>query len=128
VLATIISVLVFGTLFGFLGVLVSIPLVADMVVVWRYLNRYLEKDSIDYDEVNSYASGPREVVSPDNTSISPIRSIFLPNLRRRDAAEPSPGPAHPATEKPVSPARVEGVDGLAQRRASDGKTSIIESS
>src|SRR5262249_22771545 len=40
VLVTIISVLTFGILFGLLGILVAIPLVADLVVLWQFANRY----------------------------------------------------------------------------------------
>jgi predicted PurR-regulated permease PerM len=42
-LATILAVLGMGTLFGFLGVLVAVPLTADLVVIWNYVNRSLEK-------------------------------------------------------------------------------------
>lgn len=51
-LVTIVAVLVMGTLFGALGVLVAIPLTADLVVVWNYANTLLEKDTTDYDTAN----------------------------------------------------------------------------
>lgn len=53
VLATIISVIVMGVLFGFLGVVVAIPLTADLVVLWEHVNQVLEKDASDNDVVNS---------------------------------------------------------------------------
>ena len=59
VLVTILSVLVFGILFGVVGVLAAIPIVADMVVAWTFANRYLEKDTTDYDVVNPPAEANR---------------------------------------------------------------------
>jgi predicted PurR-regulated permease PerM len=52
ILSTLISVLIMGTLFGGLGVVVAIPLTADMVVLWNYFNKQLERDAPDGDTVN----------------------------------------------------------------------------
>jgi predicted PurR-regulated permease PerM len=118
VLVTIISVLVFGMLFGFLGILVAIPLVADMVVVWSYLNRYMEKDTEDYDAVNLPAAGPRVPMSPDNTSPSRLRKIFRRSISRPNAAE-APRPSQPAAPAPPA-GEAAGMDKLdqAERRSS----------
>jgi len=62
VLVTIIAAIVFGTLFGFLGILVSIPFVADLVVTWNYLNSRREQDTTDYDSANSTPTGQREAI------------------------------------------------------------------
>jgi predicted PurR-regulated permease PerM len=53
VLVTIMAVLIFGTLFGFLGILASVPLVADLVVIWHFHASRWEKDCTDYDTVNT---------------------------------------------------------------------------
>jgi predicted PurR-regulated permease PerM len=82
VLVTILSVLVFGILFGFLGVLVAIPLVTDMVVVWHLISRRIEKDTTEYDVVNT-APLVRLPMSPDNTPPSRLRKMFR---RYRDEA------------------------------------------
>jgi predicted PurR-regulated permease PerM len=55
VLVTLMSIITFGLLFGLLGVLAAIPIVADLVVVWQYMNRHLEKDTTEYDVVNAPA-------------------------------------------------------------------------
>jgi predicted PurR-regulated permease PerM len=85
VLVTIVSVLVFGLLFGFVGILVAIPLVADMVVLWQYANRYLEKDAEDYDAVNEAPLGARKPMSPDNTAPWRLQRMFRPSRRRPSA-------------------------------------------
>jgi len=59
VLAIIISVIVMGTLFGLLGIIIAIPLTADLVVLWNYVNTQLEKDNGNgNDTVNSNAGIP----------------------------------------------------------------------
>lgn len=45
VLALLVSVLIMGTLFGLMGVLVAVPLTADLMVLWRYFNARVEKDA-----------------------------------------------------------------------------------
>jgi predicted PurR-regulated permease PerM len=112
VLVTIISVLTFGTLFGFLGILVAIPLVADMVVIWQYVNRYLEKDTEDYDQVNTRAMGARVPASPDNTHPSRLRKLFR---RERRRANPSEG----ATQEPPEATGLDRLDQV-ERKASNG--------
>lgn len=116
VLVTIISVLVFGALFGFLGILVAIPLVADMVVAWQYANRYLEKDTDDYDQVNSRAMGARVPMAPDNTPTNRLRKLFRRERRRAEVAA-----ANEASEqRPDQPVSAKGLDRLdeAERRTS----------
>jgi hypothetical protein len=41
-----------GILFGLLGVLVAIPLTADLIVAWNYINARLEADTEDNDTTN----------------------------------------------------------------------------
>lgn len=88
VLVTIVSVLVMGVLFGFLGVLVAIPLVADLVVCWGYISARREKDTTDYDAVNAPPEDRRMPMSPDNTPASRIRKMF----RRSKQAEAAQTP------------------------------------
>jgi len=111
VLVTIISVLVFGLLFGFLGILVAIPIVADMVVIWGYVNRHMEKDTTDYDVVNAAVVGRRE--SPKAEGRTPRFRIFGRGRSRPDAKEPPP-PA-PAAGGDAGLARLE----QAERRATE---------
>ncbi len=93
VLVTILAVLVFGILFGFLGIIVAVPLVADMVVLWQYWNRYLEKDTTDYDAVNSVVYGRRTPMNPDNTRPSRLRKIFRRQDQRRNPPPDTPLPS-----------------------------------
>ncbi|HVS71208.1 MAG TPA: AI-2E family transporter [Phycisphaerae bacterium] len=93
VLVTIVSVLVFGMLFGFLGVLVAIPLVADMVVVWDFMSARREKDTTNYDIVNAPPADRRQPMSPDNTSPGRLRKMFR---RSRQAAAVSSSPPPPS--------------------------------
>ena len=88
VLVTIMAVLVFGSLFGFLGIFVAIPLVADMVVLWSFYAARREKDTFDYDAVNGGPEHRRAPMSPDNTSPSRLRKLF----RRDQRANPSETP------------------------------------
>jgi putative permease len=76
VLVTILSVLVFGILFGVLGVLVAIPLVTDMVVVWHLISRHIEHDPTEYDVVKTAPEPVRAPMSPDNTPPSRLRKLF----------------------------------------------------
>jgi predicted PurR-regulated permease PerM len=115
VLVTIVSVLVFGTLFGFLGILVAIPLVADMVVVWQYANRYIEKDTEDYDQVNSPAYGARTPMSPDNTRPGRLRKLF-----RRDRRATAPDPAAASQPQETGLDRLEKVERNAGGRQGNG--------
>lgn len=45
VLALVVAVLAMGTLFGPLGILVAIPLTADLIVIWHYFNQIVAKRS-----------------------------------------------------------------------------------
>lgn len=76
VLVTIISVLVFGVLFGFLGIMVAIPLVADLVVLWGFISARREKDTTNYDLVNAPPDERRTPMSPDNTPPGRLRKMF----------------------------------------------------
>jgi predicted PurR-regulated permease PerM len=76
VLVTIISVLVFGVLFGFLGIMVAIPLVADLVVLWGFISARREKDTTNYDIVNAPPDDRRTPMSPDNTPPGRLRKMF----------------------------------------------------
>jgi predicted PurR-regulated permease PerM len=76
VLVTIISVLVFGVLFGFLGIMVAIPLVADLVVLWGFMSARREKDTTNYDVVNAPPDDRRTPMSPDNTPPGRLRKMF----------------------------------------------------
>jgi predicted PurR-regulated permease PerM len=100
VLVTILSVLVFGTLFGFLGVLVAIPFVADMVVVWNYIAKWRERDTEDYDMINATPDSRRAAMAPDNTPPGRLRKLFLRDRKRAIAAQETAGngnaPAKPA--------------------------------
>jgi predicted PurR-regulated permease PerM len=87
VLVTIISVLVFGVLFGFLGIMVAIPLVADLVVLWGFISARREKDTTNYDLVNAPPDERRTPMSPDNTPPGRLRKMF----RRGKEAEASAG-------------------------------------
>jgi predicted PurR-regulated permease PerM len=87
VLVTIISVLVFGVLFGFLGIMVAIPLVADLVVLWGFISARREKDTTNYDVVNAPPDERRTPMSPDNTPPGRLRKMF----RRGKQAEGSGG-------------------------------------
>ena len=85
VLVTIISVLVFGMLFGFLGVLVAIPLVADMVVLWGFVSARREKDTTNYDMVNAPPDDRRGPLNPDMSPGARLRKLF--RARKRAEAE-----------------------------------------
>ena len=94
VLVTIVAVLVFGTLFGFLGIFVAIPLVADLVVMWQFYAARREKDSIDYDAVNFAPEDRRAPISPDNARPLGLRRLFRrdqrgnpPEVQRTGVAE-----------------------------------------
>ncbi len=90
VLVTILAVLVFGSLFGFLGIFVAIPFVADMVVLWQFYAARREKDTTDYDSANDSPSHRRAPISPDNAPPSPGESFR--KLFHRDRINP-PEPA-----------------------------------
>jgi predicted PurR-regulated permease PerM len=110
VLVTIISVLIFATLFGFLGLLVAIPLVADAVVVWNYIEKWREKDTMDYDIINSPAGDAARVpAAPDNTGASRLGKLFRRDRRGNVANGVSASPP-PPTEAAGS-GRVEKVEG-----------------
>ncbi|MGN6367548.1 MAG: AI-2E family transporter [Phycisphaerae bacterium] len=108
VLVTIIAVLVFGTLFGFLGIFVSIPLVADMVVLWHFYAARREKDTFDYDSVNACPEDRRAPMSPDNTPPSRLRKLF-----RRDQRTNPPETAPSGAESGL--ARLEKAEDRATR-------------
>ena len=91
VLVTILAVLVFGTLFGFLGIFVAIPLVADMVVLWQFYAARREKDTFDYDAVNGGPEHRRAPMSPDNTSSSRLRKLFRRDQRINPPEKPKNG-------------------------------------
>ncbi len=91
-LVTIIAVIFMAMLFGILGILVAIPLTADLVVLWNYWNeKYTRIDKVDHDRVNP-PPAPRQ-----------RRFGFL--LRRRRAL-------YPAAPAEVSPEARQGVRGL----------------
>jgi predicted PurR-regulated permease PerM len=92
VLVTIIAVLVFGTLFGFLGILVAIPLVADLVVLWSFQSARREKDTTDYDTVN-LSPEARHSIFPDAAHSSRLQKLFR---RQRPANPPDPPPSNSA--------------------------------
>jgi predicted PurR-regulated permease PerM len=87
VLVTIIAVLVFGTLFGFLGILVSIPLVADMVVIWHFAAARREKDCTDYDEVNRAPAERRQAMRANSTSPWQLQKLFRRNMQRNNPGD-----------------------------------------
>jgi predicted PurR-regulated permease PerM len=87
VLVTIIAVLVFGTLFGILGILVSIPFVADMVVIWQFSAARLEKDSTDYDAVNAGPADRRQAMRANNTEPSRLQKLFRRNMQRQNPGD-----------------------------------------
>jgi len=107
VLVTIVSVLAMGTLFGFLGILVAIPLVADAVVLWNYFAYLREKDTADYDDVNDAPAPVREAPTTENRR-SRLRGIF----RRQNPPEK---PAETPGEKPAGMDRLEQVENRAKR-------------
>jgi predicted PurR-regulated permease PerM len=122
VLVTIISVLIFGTLFGLLGVLVAIPFVADAVVIWNYVAKWREKDTLDYDVINAPAAdGARAPASPDNTHPSRLRKLFVREKKKAFAQAPlaqAPNQNSPTpTPTPAPTAEPKGLDRLAEAEA-----------
>ena len=93
VLVTILAVLVFGILFGFLGILVAIPLVADLVVLWSFQSARREKDTTDYDTVN-LSPEARHSILPDAVRPSRLEKFF--RRQRRVNPVESATPANPS--------------------------------
>ncbi len=87
VLVTIIAVLVFGTLFGVLGILVSIPLVADMVVIWQFWAARREKDCTDYDAVNNVPAERRQPMKANNVPSWRLQRLFRRSQQRELSAD-----------------------------------------
>ena len=87
VLVTIIAVLVFGTLFGILGILVSIPLVADAVVMWQFWAARREKDATDYDAVNNMPAVQRQPMRANNTESWRLQKLFRRNAKRENPGD-----------------------------------------
>ena len=87
VLVTIMAVLVFGTLFGFLGILVSIPFVADLVVVWNFGNARREKDCTDYDAVNAMPADCRQAMRANNTEPWRLQKLFRRHMQRKNPGD-----------------------------------------
>jgi predicted PurR-regulated permease PerM len=118
VLVTIVSVLVFGILFGFLGILVAIPVVADSVVVWNYVAKWREKDTLDYDIINAPpADTAREPAAPDNINPSRLRKLFRREKQRAALAQPPQDsvPSPPAAQPPAT--ETTGLDRLEKAEA-----------
>jgi putative permease len=92
VLVTIIAVLVFGTLFGVLGILVSIPFVADLVVIWQFAAARREKDCTDYDAVNAVPADCRQAMRANNTEPWRLQKLFRRHMQRKN---PGDGQAEP---------------------------------
>jgi predicted PurR-regulated permease PerM len=82
VLVTIIAVLVMGTLFGLLGVIVAIPLTADLVVAWNYVNTMLDKDTADYDNSNPKPDPVRQAAGPTTIGEQQAQSAEATGRRR----------------------------------------------
>jgi putative heme transporter len=103
VLVTILSIVVFGLLFGFLGILVSIPIVADLVVIWSWVNQRLEKDTENYDVVNLPPGGRQALTVPANAP--PARAwrfgrIFGARRPRPNTAEEAQSDGRIPRERP----------------------------
>jgi predicted PurR-regulated permease PerM len=91
VLVTIISVVVMGALFGVLGVLVAIPLSADLVVVWNFVNSKLEKDTTDYDSTNPPQGETRDPVPVEPANKARKRPASRFRRGTKETQEPAAG-------------------------------------